>query len=95
MSKREIKRFSSVLYFIVSCSILFVNRKHIVRRISLMMEDGMFNRISRGQAAENRNARLKDEMERGENMAGLIALIAIIFLLSISSICSMIDGTVL
>lgn len=95
MSKREIKRFSSVLYFIVSCSILFVNRKHIVRRISLMMEDGMFNRISRGQAAENRNARLKDEMERGENMAGLIALIAIIFLLSISSICFMIDGTVL
>lgn len=47
------------------------------------------------EPAENRNARLKDEMERGENMAGLIALIAIIFLLSISSICSMIDGTVL
>lgn len=66
MSKREIKWFSSVLYFIVSCSILFVNRKHIVRRISLMMENGMFNKISRGQAAENRNARLKDKMERGE-----------------------------
>lgn len=47
------------------------------------------------EPAENRNARLKDEMERGENMAGLIALIAIIFLLSISSICFMIDGTVL
>lgn len=31
------------------------------------------------QAGENRNAWLKDEMERGENMAGLIALIAIIF----------------
>lgn len=66
MSKREIRRFSSVLYFIVSCSILFVNRKHIICRNSLTMEDGMFNKISRGQAAENRNARLKDKMERGE-----------------------------
>lgn len=75
MSKREIKRFSSVLYFIVSCSILFVNRKHIVRRISLMMEDGMFNRISRGQVAENlnqqagenRNAWLKLKKRGNEN----------------------------
>ena len=64
MSKREIKRFSSVLYFIVSCSILFVNRKHIVRRISLMMEDGMFNRISRGQAAENRKPRASGKPKR-------------------------------
>ena len=31
------------------------------------------------EPAENRNARLKDEMERDEKMAGLIALIAIIF----------------
>ena len=66
MSKREIKRFSSVLYFIVSCSILFVNRKHIVRRISLMMEDGMFNRISRGQAAENRKPRASARLKLKE-----------------------------
>ena len=32
-----------------------------------MMEDGMFNRISRGQAGENRNARLKLK-EGGEIM---------------------------
>lgn len=67
MSKREIKRFSSALYFIVSCSILFVNRKHIICRNSLTMENEMFNKISRGQVAENPNARLKLK-EGGEIM---------------------------